>query len=884
MAIRHRVVRPRTLPTGAVTFLFSDIEGSTRLAQALAADTWAGLLQTHDQLVDAAVGGHGGVVVKHEGDGTFAVFRAPSDALEAAAALSAAIAAERWPEGTPERAVRVRIGLHAGDGRLTTGGGDYVGIDVHYAARLAAVGNGGQIVVSDTARRGLTRDLPARATLVAEGPRTVKDFAEPRPVHRLVLPGVADDDRPLRTLAGADLPEPLTSFVGRAAEVEAIQALVERSRIVTLTGPGGTGKTRLCLSAAAAERASFPEGVCFVELSPVRDPGLVAGAVAAALGVAEAPGQPTIEVLRAARSDRRLLFVLDNLEQLLPAVATVVADLARALPLAHLLASSREPLRIAGEQEYRVPPLAEADAAALFVDRALLVRPDLDPEGRDAAPIAGIVRRVDGLPLAVELAAARARLFKPAEILDRLGRSFDLLAAGARDLPERQRTLRATVAWSHDLLGPPEQVVFRRLAVLEDEWDEETAQAVVDPGGELGTDVLDGLASLVDKSLLRTIPTEEGPTRFGRHVFVREFAAEMLTASGEREACERRHAEVFRDVAVAIGPRLTESSSQQAVRDLDGAIHDLRRAMTWSLEVGEPTLGLEIVGSCWRWWQIRSHLAEGRDWARRLLDHPAAAADSSQRIDGLAALGGLAYWASDRPVVRAAYEERLALAERLGDPARLAEARYDYGFVGMLEQDLALLREQSEQALALFEQLGDRSGVSKTRQVLVLAHLLAGEYDVAQDLEERNLADFERTQAWYRISDSRMLLAAILWRKGAADAALASARAAIRALQDPVGGSTIASLAVVALALVDLGDTETAARLTGAIRAVQAATGEALASVQVLHLPDPEDVVRARLDAARADALLADGAELGIARARVLALGDEVAAEVAPPD
>jgi non-specific serine/threonine protein kinase len=508
------------------------------------------------------------------------------------------------------------------------------------------------------------------------------------------------------------------------------------------------------------------------------------------------------------------------------------------------------------------------------------VRPGFEPTDPEIEAIASIASLVDGLPLALELAAARTRLFGPVEILGRLRRSFDLLSAGARDVPERQRTLRATVAWSHDLLAPTEQVIFRRLAVLVGSWTVDAAQRIVDPEGSLDLDLLDGLASLVDKSLLRTVATDDGQTRFARHVFVREYADEMLTASGERAACERRHAEAFRDLAVATGPHLPETSSQRYLLELDGAIHDLRAAITWSLETGDVAIGMEILGATWRWWQIRSHLAEGRDWVSRLLAHPASAGDQVARMGALAALGGLAYWSSDRPAIRAAYEERLAIAERLGDRAQLAEAHYDYGFVGMVEQDPELLRSESEGALALFEEIGNMAGIVKTRQVLVLAHLLSGEFDAAQELEERNLADFERTQSWYRIADSRMLLGAILWRKGKFAEALASARTAVRTLPELVGGSTIAALAVIALAQADLGEVELATRLIGAVRAIQAATGEALAPVQVLHLPDPEDVVRARLEPARAEELLAEGRAMEVAQVRLLALG-EVAAEAA---
>jgi predicted ATPase/class 3 adenylate cyclase len=860
------------LPTGSVTYLFSDIEGSTRLARELGPDAWADLLALHDQLVDRVVADARGVVVKHEGDGAFAVFRDASDAVDAAVALASRLSAATW--ATNAR-VRVRVGLHTGDGRLASGGRDYVGLDVHYAARLAAAANGGQILLSDTTRSRLGNDLRPGSSIVSVGPRRLKDFDEPRPIHRLVVANSADDPRPLRALGGFDLPELPTTFVGREDERAAVTALVTETRIVTLTGPGGTGKTRLALSVAMNLEATYPEGVVFVPLAPIRDAGLIASAIADAAAVPEDATRPPIDSLRDALRDRHLLLVLDNLEQLLPAAAATVAELVRGLPGCRFLLSSREPLRIAGEQEYRVPPLASADGVALFEERARLVGRALEPDGPDREAIVAIVERVDGLPLAIELAAARARLFPPREILERLERSFDILSSGARDLPERQQTLRATIGWSVDLLSPAEQRLFRRLSVFVGTWAPEAAESVVDPDRSLGPDLLDAIASLADKSLLRTAVSADGRTRFGWHVFVRDFALEMLVASGEQAEYQQRHAESFRDLAVRMGTRLTAARSAANLAQLDDAIHDLRSAIDWSLETGRVEIGLEIVGSAWRWWQLRSHLAEGRDLARQLLSHPAAARDSIARVDGLAAAGGLAYWSSDRAATRAAYEERLALAQRLGDRRRLAEAHYDLGFVGMVEQDVDLLRSEEERALALFEELGDDAGIVKARQALVLARFVAQDYAGARELEERNLVDFERTQSWYRISDSKMLLAAIKWRSGDPDGALASARSAIEILPDPVGGSTIAALAVIALVEADTGDVELAARLTGAIRASQAATGETLAPVTVLHLPDPEQVVRERLGDERAAGLLAEGAELGLPEATRLALGKE---------
>lgn len=855
-----------------MTFLFADIEGSTRLAHALTQADWAALLARHDAIVDETVAARGGVVVKHEGDGTFAAFPEATAAAAAAVELSRAIADTAWPA---DARPRLRMGLHTATAQLTADRTDYLGLDVHYAARLTGAANGGQILLSGSAYDGLRGAVPEGVTVQSVGRRRVRDFDQPLPIHRLIVLGAADDDRPLRTIADSDLPEALTTFVGREREVAAVSGLLERARLVTLTGPGGAGKTRLAVSVAAQVRDRFRDGVTFVELAPIRDPALVRGAIATAVGVAEVPGRAITDVLRDHLADHQQLLVLDNLEQLLPDGAGIAAELVRGAPQVAVLASSREPLRVAGEQEYPVPPLGEVDAVELFTERARLVRPNLEFTPADMMAVEQIVAQLAGLPLAIELAAARIRLFAPPAILERLGRSLDLLSGGgARDLPARQQTLRATLAWSHDLLTPDEQVIFRRLAVLADEWSPEVAQAIADPDRTLTTDVLDGSASLVDKSLLRVLDAPGGEVRFARHAFVREFAQERLEASGERAAVERRHAEYHCSLVRAWGPHLAEAGAERYMPQMDDAIHDLRQAMTWALGPGDPDVGLRIIGAGWRWWQIRTKLREGLDWAARLLAADRHT-DPGARLMALAGQGSLAYWSTDYGLTRRAYEERLAIAERLGDPRALAEAHYDIAFVGMVEKDVAFLRRESELALAMYEELGDQPGTIRARQAAVLAHVLEGDFATAQRMEEQNLADFRRTQAWYRASDSMLLLGAILRGAGDPAGALANVRDGIRQLKGRVGGTTVGALGTIAVLLAESGDeaeAERAARMAGAIRAAQAETGEAIPSVSVLHLPEPGDAVRDRLGPERAEALMAEGAKLSIDEAIELAL------------
>src|SRR6478735_7124828 len=435
------------LPTGpTVTFLFTDIEGSTRLERAVGSTAWASIVARHDRFLRDAIEANGGVVVKTEGDAFFAAFERPIAGAIAAAAAQRAMVDVTSIEGV---ALRLRMGLHMGEGRLRQGRlpgdpEDYVGIDVNYTARIAAAGNGGQIVMSDPLVLALPEDLAGVAGLedvavVDDGPRAVKDFEEPARLHRLVVPGAADDGRRLRTLdAPSNLPGDVTSLVGREAEIRLVGEELGDSRIVTLTGPGGSGKTRLALGAARAVADRFPHGTWFIDLAALRDPALVEATIATTIGVRESTEQPIGQALRARLRDQSTLLILDNLEQLLPAAADTVSSLVRASPVLRVLATSRELLRIGGEQGHPVPPLDTSAGVALFEERARSHRPGLAFGDDAAAAIRAICERLGGLPLAIELAAARVRTLSPVQILERLGRSLDL-ATGTRDLPERQR-------------------------------------------------------------------------------------------------------------------------------------------------------------------------------------------------------------------------------------------------------------------------------------------------------------------------------------------------------------------------------------------------------------------------------------------------------------
>ena len=878
-----KIGREVALPTGpGVTFLFTDIEGSTRLERAAGAAAWAGLVARHDELLRSAIEGHGGVVVKTEGDAFFAAFERPVDAITAAAAAQRAIAAEPWPAEAP---IRVRMGLHLGAGRLRQGLAagapeDYVGIDVNYAARIAAAGNGGQVVVSDALGTAVAEALAAAAEsrpaelrdadLVDDGLRAVKDFDEPLRLHRLVLPGVADDARALRTTdVPSNLPGEVTAFVGRESELERLRGLLGGSRILTLTGPGGSGKTRLALALANEVRRSFPHGVWFVDLAAVRDAALLEPSIAAALGVRESAERPIADALRTHLRDRTALLLIDNLEQLLPEAADGVSRLVREAPNLRIVVTSRELLRIAGEQGYVVPPLDLGAGVRLFEDRARAHRPDLAVNDETMRAIREICERLGGLPLAIELAAARVRLLSPPQILERLARSLDL-AGGTRDVPERQRTLRGAIDWSHELLSEPERRLFRRLAVFAGGWTVEGAEAVADADGDLGLDLFEGLGSLADKSLIRmeAPPVEDHgdavETRFGMHPLLREYALERLDASGERAAAEARHAAVFVELTESLGKLLLVAGGQAAIRRFDREDHNLRAAVGRSIAAGEPAAGLRIMGSTWRWFQQRGRLREGRGLLAQLLRLPSPD-EPLVRTAGLIAEGGLAYWMNDFEPATAAYRERLAIAERVGDPVLVADAHYDLGFMSVVGQDLPGVREHEQLALDLYTQASDEDGMNRARQALVLGMFLGGDYARARELEGQNLEAFTRSGAAYQVADSQTLQSAIAYRLGEPELAWHRMLDGLTffAANDNASGLARA-FGMAAIIELEYGDPELGARLAGATDKLVREKTVMLAPVKVLHLPDPGETSIEKLGPERAAELMSIGADTAI--------------------
>ncbi|HYX10956.1 MAG TPA: adenylate/guanylate cyclase domain-containing protein, partial [Candidatus Acidoferrum sp.] len=472
VAMIESSARSSQLPTGTVTFLFTDIEGSTRLVQELG-DRYADLLSEHCSILRASIADANGIELGTEGDSFFAVFADAADAVSATTAAQRELDRHVWPA---DARVRVRMGLHTGAG--ARGGDNYIGIDVHRAARIAAAGHGGQVVVSETTKALTEGSLPDGVSLRPLGAHRLRDIANPERLFQLDIAGLLTDFPELRTLDARpnNLPAQLTSFVGRGSELEEIGKLLERNRLVTLTGPGGTGKTRLALEVAARRLSIYPDGVFMVELAPISDPALVVSAIAGALGIVEARDVALVDTVKGELRDKDLLLVLDNFEQVL-AAAPIVTDILGAAARLRVLVTSRAVLHVHGEQEFPVQPLrvpdprhlppldslSQYEGVALFLERAMAVRPEFAVTVASAPAIAEIVARLDGLPLAIELAAAKARLLGADAILGRLGSRLAFLAGGPRDLPARQQTLRHAIDWSYTLLTSAEQMLLRRL-------------------------------------------------------------------------------------------------------------------------------------------------------------------------------------------------------------------------------------------------------------------------------------------------------------------------------------------------------------------------------------------------------------------------------------
>jgi predicted ATPase/class 3 adenylate cyclase len=752
------------LPTGTVTFLFTDIEGSTQLLQELGR-RYAAVRDQHNEIVRRAVAEGGGVEVSTEGDSFFVAFQSAGGAVRAAVAAQRALAEHEWP---PDGRVRVRMGLHTGEG--VTARDDYVDINVNRTARIANAANGGQVIVSEATRSLVDRELPEGASFRDLGLHRLKDIAQPEHLHDIVIEGLPSDFPPPRTLDARpnNLPAQLTSFVGREEDIAEVRDLLGRTRLLTLTGPGGTGKTRLALQVAAEVITDYPDGAFFVDLSSLTDPALVPSAVAEALGVPEDPGNPILETVKVRLRDRNLLLIVDNFEQVVAAGQAIEELLAAASKL-KVIVTSRVVLGLRGEQEYVVSPLEPPDperlpdlatfrqieSVRLFIERAIAVSPRFRVTQETAPAVAKITARLDGLPLAIELAATRTKLLSPEQLLGRLERRLPILTSRARTLPQRQRTLRDAIAWSHDLLEEPERRLFALVSVFTGGWTLDSAEAVCDPEA-FGLDPLDGLASLVDQSLVRRVETNGHFPRFSMLETIREFGLDQLRARGEFDDAARRHAEHFLDLALEAEPHLTADDQGEWLDRCDREHPNIRAALRWAIDQGEVERAQRAAGALWRFWHQRGHLAEGREWFKEILAMPSGQGRTEARAKALIGAGGMAWWQRDRQAAGAFYREAVAIERDLGDPARTAEALYNLSFI-VAGDDVEAATRMLEESLELFRRVGDERGMAEVMAMLVMRDAEAGEWEAV-------IARLEEAVAiWRRLADRLHLAFDLLW-------------------------------------------------------------------------------------------------------------------------
>ena len=757
------------LPSGTVTFLFTDIEGSTKLWEQHQ-EMMRATLARHDALLREAIEGNNGHVFKTVGDAFCAAFPTASYALASALSAQQALVAEPWPQATP---LRVRMALHTGSAEERDN--DYFGSPVNRVARLLSTGHGGQVLLSLPAQALVKESLPDGCRLLDMGSHRLKDLQKPEHVFQLLAPGLRADFPPLRSLDTllTNLPIQLTSFIGRDKEVEAVKSLLAKTRILTLTGSGGAGKTRLALQVAAELVEEYTDGVWLVELAALSDPALVPQQVATALGLREEPGRTLIQTVTDYLLSRSVLLVLDNCEHLLPACTDLTETLLRSCPHVRILTTSREALRLTGEQVYRVPSLpapdlaslpteeteravlvSEYDAVRLFVERARLQRPEFVLTGHNAEAVASVCSRLEGIPLAIEFAAARVRLLSVAEIDAGLEDRFELLTGGSRTALPRQQTLRAAMDWSYDLLTGQERLLLSRLSVFAGGWTLEAARKVCgDRSLPVGM-VLDVLSGLVDKSLV-VAETQGGSSRYRLLETVRQYGRERLTQSEEDREIWKRHLDFFLGLAEEAEPQLTGSEQEVWLARLEAEHDNLRAALSWcQTEEAGAEAGLRLAGALWRFWMVRGYLGMGRAYLGEALAREGAAGRTALRAKALNGAGNLAFNQGDYETARLLYEESLSIRRELGDKQGIALSLNGLGIVAYLQGDYSSSRALYEESLSIRRELKDTWGIAASLHNLGNVAYLQGDYEAAKALYEESLSLHRELEDRRGIADS----------------------------------------------------------------------------------------------------------------------------------
>jgi predicted ATPase/class 3 adenylate cyclase len=914
------------LATQTLTFLFTDIAGSTAMLQRLG-DAYAQVLTDHHRLIRTGLAAHDGQEIDTQGDAFFAVFSSPRACVAAAIEMQRAFIWHSWPAG---EGVRVRMGIHSGEATETAVG--LVGLDVHRAARVAAVAHGGQVVLSASTAALLADSMPAGASVRDLGLHRLKDLSRAEQIFQLEADGIATAFPPLRSLDNPklrnNLPAQVSSFIGRDAELAEVRRLITAYRLVTLTGPGGAGKTRLGLQAAAGLLDGSGDGVWFADLAPLQDADLVAVTVASVLGIREDPARPLIDALAEAVGQRSLLILLDNCEHVIDMCAKLADTLLRNCPNIVLLATSREPLGIDGERVHRVPSLdtpaddddvdaiRTSEAVRLFTDRAAQHGAAAVWDDQTASVVGRVCRRLDGIPLAIELGAARLRVMSVTELDARLDRRFSILTAGSRTALPRQQTLLAMVDWSWDLLNAAERHVLARLSVFAGGFDLEAAEAVTADQEVLPDEVVGHLGALVDKNLVQFDDAGIGSVRYRLLETIRQYAARQLEGQDPAAANEARaaHRSQYLALAEAAAPHLVARDQAEWLDRLDLELDNLRAAIGYGLKQADPGPGLRLAAWLRVFWKARGHAAEGVDALRALLDGPAAQGPTLLRGRALAAAAYLLEQTGGYALAQEYCDEALVIARSAGDDYLVADLLYVQGFVLLrqgqqasalpqIESGLDLARRLAEphltarllavrsfaldvegdhagsardaaESLRLFRQVGDRREVGTMVGNLGYAELSIGDLDTARQHLIESLDIFRALNDHYGIVYETFNLGLAEYLAGSPGAAAGLfAESLEEARRVRMRASTGYALIGLAMAASGAAEMSRSARLHGAADEALSALGETVEPLEGGLRDRDCERLRSAMGAAAFDAEYAAGRALASEEIIDLALG-----------
>jgi predicted ATPase len=833
-------------------------------------------------LIRAAVQRAGGREVDTQGDAFFFTFPGCGLALKAAVDIQTSLAQHDWPEGAD---LTVRLGVHSGEVRVRPEG--YVGMDVHRAARIAAAAHGGQIIVSAVVRELARTSSDPSWRFDDLGEHRLKGLERSERLYQLSSPGLRTSFPPLRSLDSRpnNLPVRLNEVIGRKAEVQTVRELMGRSRLVTLTGPGGGGKTSLALEVAASTLHEFADGVWFVPLAAVSDATLVASTIATRLGVRDQGPRSVTDLLQDQLRDKAMLLILDNFEHVLPAAPMVTILLADA-PDLRILVTSRATLRVDGEQEFLVPPLSltspangaerEGPAVELFRQRARAADPTFEVIDSNVEVVTDICRRLEGLPLAIELAAQRTKLLHPQELLRKLDNRLAVLTGGGRDRPERHRTLRDTIAWSYELLDESKRAMFRRLSVFRGGWTLDTAEEVCNPGSELGLDTLELIGSLLDESLINRQHSEGPQARFGMLETIREFALDELMKGQESPLVARRHADLFLRLAESSEAELIGPDQVRYLDLLEAERDNLRSVMLGAIKQNRAQLGLRIAGAIWRFWHLRGHFTEGR----LLLDELLAASSDvpgGVKAKALTAAGGLAYWQRDYVAARHFYEEALAIRRRLGRPSEIAESLYNLGFLIVIGGETDRAQRLYEESRELYSSIDDGQGEAYALSALGVVADVNGEFEEARELVQDSLTRFELIEDTFGQLNSLTLLGRLSHRTGRFDEAHLLLNEAIEAYAE-VGNHSGLAWALNELAHLELDEGRVPHAV--AIAAGSCALSEKLGAevpASLIRVPDIRSAAASQISPEEVSVAWAEGFDRSLRETVDFALGHESA-------